>query len=83
MRSLFVIFECYPFGESAVYSQGYTCDATGKASDAKGGFERHVSKPVSKKQSDLTVYFLSDTVVALAGHTRIKFTAIRTVKAVF
>jgi glutathione S-transferase len=45
--------------------------------DGQRVFERHVSKPVSKKQSDLTVYFLSDTVVASAGHTRSKPTAIR------
>jgi len=40
-------------------------------------FEGHVNKPVSEKQSDLTVYFVFDNVVALACHTRSKPTAIR------
>jgi hypothetical protein len=33
-------------------------------------FEWHVIKPVSKKQSDLTVYFLSDNVVVLFSQSR-------------
>jgi hypothetical protein len=35
-------------------------------------FEGHVIKPVSKKQSDLTVYFVSDTVPVLARKTAVK-----------
>jgi glutathione S-transferase len=73
----------YPLGKSAVYAHGYTYDEAGRASDGQGVFEGHVSKPISKKQSDLTVYFLSDTVVVLAGHTCYKRTATRAGKAAF
>jgi hypothetical protein len=36
-------------------------------------FERHGIKPLSKKQSDLTVYFVSDNVVAQRYKTNHNF----------
>jgi hypothetical protein len=45
---------------------------TGCVPDGQRVFEGHVNKPVSKKQSDLTVYFVFANVVALTGQTRYK-----------
>jgi hypothetical protein len=45
---------------------------TGIIPDSQRVFARHVIKPVSKKQSDLTVYFVSDNVGATSDKTHYK-----------
>ena len=72
MRSLLLIVQLYPLGESALHHGTQAGDATGKKSYGQGVFAGHVNKPVSEKQSDLTVYFVSDTVVARNGQTSAK-----------
>jgi hypothetical protein len=83
MRSLLLIVELYLLGESAVHHQVHACDAAGSIYHGQGVFAGHVNKPVSKKQSDLTVYFLSDTVVAQAAQNSYKCAALHAAAGTF